>query len=254
MVTAKKVKDLLPAEAQARQQVIQKIIGIFEKNEYAPIVTPTFEPYDLLSKGLTKNLEHVSYKFFDHHGRMMILRPDITTQIARVVAKTMGDEKKPIRLYYSGDVYRAQDLAIGQENQFHQLGVELFNLPTPQGDKEILKIAEDVLKKLGLKNYELAVTDVRHIQKLSLSEKNALSEQDFVKLGRLPQKQDLLSVDLDYYTGLYFECYVPEVGYILGSGGRYDNLVGAFGEPKKAVGFAFDLHRLMVALTLQKVI
>jgi ATP phosphoribosyltransferase regulatory subunit len=254
MVASKKVKDLLPQEAQARQAVIQKITSIFEKYDYAPIVTPTFEPYELLNKGLTKKLEHVSYKFFDHHGRMMILRPDITTQVARVVAKTLAAEKKPIRLYYSGDVYRAQDLAIGQENQFHQLGVELFNLPAPQGDKEILQLAEDVLKKLGLKNYELAVTDVRDMQKLSAAQKSALQDQDFVRLGRLPEKQDLLAVDLDYYTGLYFECYVPEVGYVLGSGGRYDRLVEAFGEPKKAVGFAFDLHRLMVALTLQKVI
>jgi len=254
MVTTKKVKDLLPQEAQQRQKVIQTITSIFETHDYAPIVTPTFEPYELLSKGLTKTLDQVSYKFFDHHGRMMILRPDITTQVARVVASTMSTEKKPIRLYYSGDVYRAQQLAIGQENQFHQLGVELFNLPAPQGDKEILKIAEDVLKKLGLKKYELTATDVRQVQKLSLAEKTALYAQDFVKLNRLPEKQDLVAGDLDYYTGLYFECYVPEVGYILGSGGRYDNLVGAFGQPKKAVGFAFDLHRLMVALTLQKVI
>lgn len=254
MVSSKKVKDLLPSEVQQRQKIIQAIISVFEEHGYAQLVTPTFEPYEVLRKGLTENLDQIAYKFFDHHGKMMILRPDITTQIARVVAHNLHKEKKPLRYYYSGDVYRAKQLAIGQENQFHQLGIELFNLPAPQGDKEVLKIAEAALKKLGLKNYEIAKTDIQRLRKFSAQERKLLREQNFIELKRLPEKEDLLSVDMDYYTGLYFECFVPEVGYALGSGGRYDNLVGSFGEPRKAVGFAFDLHRLMVALTLQKVI
>jgi ATP phosphoribosyltransferase regulatory subunit len=61
-----------------------------------------------------------------------------------------------------------------------------------------------------------------------------------------------MSVDLDYYTGIYFECYVPDIGYILGSGGRYDKLTECFGLKRNAVGFAFDLDKIMQALAAQK--
>jgi ATP phosphoribosyltransferase regulatory subunit len=254
MPASKRIKDLLPNEVKLRQEVLKKITNIFEQNNYAQIVTPSFEPYEIISKGLSSNLAEVAYKFFDHYGRMMILRPDITTQLARVVAQTFNAEKAAIRLYYSGDVYRAKQMAIGEENQFHQIGIELFNVSGSAGDQEVIKIAEKCLTSLGLKNFEISRTNINEIKKLSKSQQEALLAQDFVAYGRLPEKQELIKVDIDYYTGLYFECFVPELGYAIGAGGRYDNLVSSFGKPKKAVGFAFDLHRLMVALKLQKVI
>ncbi len=53
--------------------------------------------------------------------------------------------------------------------------------------------------------------------------------------------------DLGYYTGAILEVYDPAVGHILGGGGRYDDLMGRFGRPLPAVGFALQLERLHIA-------
>lgn len=250
--TPKGVKDLLPKELKKRKKVISRIAQIFEGYGYEQIDTPTFELYSTLSKALPEDLKNNSFRFFDHDGKQMIMRPDITTSVARVVATRMKKVKGPIKLYYAGDVYRAKHPEIGQDNQFFQIGIELFDMSQAVADKEILTIVEKVLKEVGLKNYEIAKTSVDKIKKLKPAERIALRKQDFVALGRLPKRDELVSVDLDYYTGLYVECYVPEYGYILGSGGRYDNLTEKFGSKRNSVGFAFNLGRLMLALEAQQ--
>jgi ATP phosphoribosyltransferase regulatory subunit HisZ len=245
-------KDLLPPEVAARREVLQKIASLLERAGYAEIVTPTFEEYDRLSAGLPEHLKAAAYRFFDHRGAQIILRPDITTQIARVAGTRLRGQNGPLRFYYSGDVYRAAQLEIGQNQQFHQIGVELLGVSGARGDQEILQLAENVLRTIGLKNYRLEQTNAGRIQRLPAKQREALQRQDFAALGRLPRLSELLSVDLDYYTGLYFECFVPELGYILGSGGRYDNLCAAFGRQRPAVGFAFNLDKLLLALAAQK--
>lgn len=95
-------------------------------------------------------------------------------------------------------------------------------------------------------------TNVQKIHALPQEQQTALHNQDFVALGRLPSREELMSVDIEYYTGLYFECFIPEFGYVLGSGGRYDKLCGAFGRNMPAVGFAFNLDKIMMALDAQK--
>lgn len=248
----KTVRDIFPADVNIRRTVLAKITNILEQAGYAEIITPTFEKYETLKPGLPEHLLKTAYSFFDHHGVQMLLRPDITTQVARVVGTKMSAEKGPLRLYYSGDVYRAAGLEIGQHHQFHQIGVELFDVPGVRGEKEIIELAADALKAVGLKNFHIEKTDAGKINRLPSKTRAALRRQDFVALGRLPKMNELLSVDLDYYTGLYFECFVPELGYILGSGGRYDKLCSSFGRRRSAVGFAFHLDKLILALAAQK--
>ncbi|MDR1998287.1 MAG: ATP phosphoribosyltransferase regulatory subunit, partial [Candidatus Margulisbacteria bacterium] len=226
--------------------------GVLKTAGYVEIITPAFEEYETLSAGLPEHLKAVAYRFFDHTGKQLVLRPDITTQIARVAGTKLARQKGPLRLYYSGDVYRAAQLEIGQQHQFRQIGVELFDVPGARGEKEIIKLAETAMQAVGLRNYKIEQTNAGRLNRLPPKTRAALRRQDFVALGRLPRASELLAVDLDYYTGLYFECFVPEMGYILGSGGRYDNLCAVFGRRRAAVGFAFNLDRLLLALAAQK--
>jgi len=242
----------LPPDVAVRREILTKISKVIEAAGYAEIVTPAFEEYENISAGLPAHLRETAYRFFDQTGRQLILRPDITTQIARVVGAKLSRQKGPLRFYYSGDVYRTSQLEIGQHHQFHQIGVELFDVPGAKGEQEIIKLAKAALQAVGLQNYSLEQTNAGHIQRLPRRQQDALRHQDFVTLGRLPKISELLAVDLEYYTGLYFECFVPEMGYILGSGGRYDNLCAIFGRKRPAVGFAFNLDKLVLALNAQK--
>ncbi|GBR76055.1 ATP phosphoribosyltransferase regulatory subunit HisZ [Candidatus Termititenax persephonae] len=245
------IRDILPPDTGWRREILGKIVRVFERAGYAEIVTPTFEEYAVLSAGLPEHLQSASYRFFDHQGVQMVLRPDITTQIARVAATKLAKQKGPLRFYYSGDVYRVSGLEIGQNHQFHQIGVELFDVPGVSGEREILTLAEEIVRSVGLRDWRIEQTNAGKIQRLPAKQRAALQQQDFVTLGRLPRLSELLSVDLEYYTGLYFECFVPEMGYILGSGGRYDNLCAAFGRKRPAVGFAFNLDKLARVLAAQ---
>jgi ATP phosphoribosyltransferase regulatory subunit len=250
--TPKGVRDLLPEEMARQTKAIEKIRKIFEKNGYQRISTPTFELYDVLRKGLTPKLQEKTIKFIDRNGEFVALRPDMTTPISRVVATQMADVKGPIRLYYSDNVYRQQKLEAGQDKQFYQLGIELIGISGKAADLEVQKICKEVLKAVGLKNVCLDVTDVSKIKKLSPKKREAIAKQDYVSFGQLPKRDELLEIDIDYYTGSVFECYVPELGYPLGNGGRYDKLLGKYGKDKPAVGFAISLGRILLALELQK--
>jgi len=251
MQAVKLSRYLLPGEIAQRRIILDKITAVFVKYGYQEIITPAFEAFDELSPALPVALYEAAFRFFDHSGTQMILRPDIKTQVARIVSTRLKQEKGPLKLFYSGDVYRARQREIGQGNQFHQIGIELFDVG-PAGDKEVIKIMTECLKAVGLVNFSIEQTNVSKINSLPPDKKKALLAQDFVALGRLPNKEELLSVDIDYYTGLYFECFVPEMGYVLGSGGRYDNLCEKFGKSRKAVGFAFNLDKLIQALAKQK--
>jgi ATP phosphoribosyltransferase regulatory subunit HisZ len=250
--TPKGVRDVLPAEMARQAKVIEKIRGVFEKHGYARISTPTFELDEVLKIGLTAKLQEKTLKFLDKHGRLLALRPDMTTPIARVVATQMKNVKGPIRLYYSDNVYRQQKLEAGQDNQFYQLGVELIGVPGKRADAEVLAICKEALKAVGLRDVCLDVTDVSRIKKMPRKKQEALARQDYVSYGRLPARNELVEVDIDYYTGMVFECYVPELGYPLGTGGRYDNLLEKYGARKPAVGFALGLGRILLALDLQR--
>ena len=249
--TPQGVRDLLPEDVAQRSQIIQTIKDIFSQRNYQRIITPVLELYETLEKGLSPDLADRCIKFVDRDGQLMVLRPDMTTPIARVVASRMAAVTEPMRLYYIENVFRKQKPEAGYDKEFYQVGVELIGLPGESADSEILKLACDVLEGIGLRDVEIDTGHVDRLQGLSVEKKEALIAGDYVEFGELPSADNLVVKDFDYYSGMVFECYVPQIGYVLGGGGRYDNLVGKFGLERPAVGFAFNLEKLMLALKMQ---
>ena len=239
------VRDILPAETRKRLGVIKQLTSVFEDSGYEQILPPTLENYDYIKEAFPPSLDSEVLKFFGPEGLVLALRPDFTTSVARVVATRMKEITEPLRLFYSGDVYRVKKF--GSETQFHQIGLELINLPTAQGDKEILTLAEKAMEAIGINNYRIVKNNMEYLSQLSPEKKNSLHNLDFVSLGRLPKEDEVVPGDTDYYTGLYFEIYIEGIGYPIGSGGRYDTLLSNFGDTRNAVGFALNLSRIMDA-------
>ncbi|MFC1595664.1 ATP phosphoribosyltransferase regulatory subunit [Candidatus Margulisiibacteriota bacterium] len=250
--TPQGVRDLLPADVAKRNEVVDKINAVFEKYSYQRIVTPVLELYETLEKGLTPDMKKNSVKFIDRGGQLMVLRPDMTTPIARVVASRMKDAPGPIRLCYVENVFRSNKPGEGRDNEFCQIGIELIGLSGQEADDEVIKIARESLETIGLKNIEIDTGDLNRFKDFPDDKKEALVNGDYVSYGSLPDRDNLVVRDFNYYTGMIFECYVPEVGSLLGNGGRYDNLTGKFGVERPAVGFAFKLNQLMLALEAQR--
>ncbi len=96
------------------------------------------------------------FKFVDREtGRLLALRADITPQIARVVATRLRDEPKPVRLAYVASVFRDDSSPMARSRELHQAGVELIGLEKPEAEVEIIAMAIEGLRALGLHRFQI---------------------------------------------------------------------------------------------------
>src|SRR5215218_4942665 len=153
------VRDFLPRAAARRRSLAEKMMQVFEAWGYARVITPVFECADVLERGLGAGARAAAIRFVEPGtGEVVALRPDITPQVARVVATRLADVEGPIRLCYEGAVTRLAGEA-GQR-EILQAGIELVDLREPLGDAEVLAVAAAALAATRLPETRL---DVGHV-------------------------------------------------------------------------------------------
>jgi ATP phosphoribosyltransferase regulatory subunit len=146
----------LPDEAARKRHVEARLLDVFRRWGYREIVTPTFEYSDVLAMGTDVGVQENMFKFVDREtGRMLALRADITPQIARVVATRLRDEPKPVRLAYITNVFRYDEPQVSHYREFYQAGVELIGLDKPEAEVEVIAMAIEGLRALGLERFQL---------------------------------------------------------------------------------------------------
>src|SRR5687768_13173075 len=154
----KGVKIYLPDEAATKRVVEERLLGVFRRWGYREVVTPTYEYFDVLSKGTDHELQEGMFKMVDREsGRLLALRADITPQIARIVATRLRDEPKPLRLGYVTNVFRFDEPQVGRYREFYQAGVELIGLDKPEAEVEVLAMTVEGLSALGLRHFKIDV-------------------------------------------------------------------------------------------------
>jgi ATP phosphoribosyltransferase regulatory subunit len=132
---------------------------VFEAWGYARVITPVFECADVLERGMGAGARAAAIRFVEPGtGEVVALRPDITPQIARVVATRMAEIPGPIRLCYEGAVTRLAG-ELGQR-EILQAGIELVDAAEPEGDAEVLAVAAAALARIGLPDVRI---DVGHV-------------------------------------------------------------------------------------------
>lgn len=153
------VRDFLPRAAARRRALAGRVMDVFEAWGYARIITPVFECADVLERGLGDAARTAAIRFVEPGtGEIVALRPDITPQIARVVATRLAEVEGPIRLCYEGAVTRlAGDRG---QREILQAGIELIEAGEPAGDAEVLAVAAAVLTATQLPETRL---DVGHV-------------------------------------------------------------------------------------------
>ena|SRR3989338_3184334 len=148
----------LPEDAFLRRHAQEKILSTFFKWGYKEVLTPVFEYFDVLSPGISSRLTEKSYKFVDREsGKMMLLRPDITPQIARMVAGILTDEPKPLRLCYYGNVFRYEESHAGRDREMFQVGCELVGIESPEADAEVIAVASEAIKDFGITDFKIVI-------------------------------------------------------------------------------------------------
>ena len=310
------VNDVLPQECAVKKEIENTIWTVFASFGYKEVETPSFEYYDCYSGERGQITQETLYKFFDEQGRILALRPDFTTSIARMAATKAAGEITPARYMYTGSVYRAEHTEGVRNREITQSGIELIGSYSAKADAEVIAAAMEAVTALGIEDFSMEIGQVAFftglVEQLGLDEdtteklrasidsKNSPSIKNIVKnldiaedikqlmidlpylfggadiidradvsglnptskaaLDNLREIYNLLtlygfekyiSLDLgmlqsiDYYTGSIFKCYTHGVGFPIAAGGRYDNLMGGFGEAKGAVGCAMGINRIM---------
>ncbi len=306
-------RDVLPDEMRELRAMTDRIRAVFDRAGYGEVYTPALE-YESTFGRAEDAATRPAYRMFDEQGHVLVLRPDMTVPIARLVATRYPHAGSPLRLCYLAHAYRGVRPQRGQSREILQAGVELIGSPAPEGTAEALRVLCAALDAAGLQTYRVGLGDASLypalLEAVGVGGETAerlvgrLGAGDFVGLARdvealgiaRDESDLLLSVaqrrggaeilsglsgpvdaaaegmravhalleptvaeriifdlglvrSIGYYTGAVFQVYDPAYGVPIGSGGRYDELLGRFGRPLPAVGFALNVERVHIALT-----
>jgi len=151
-------KDILTNDANIQFEYGKKLLKNFDLWGYSFIEPPIIEYEKTLSDTKNKLLNKKTLSFFDPLTKEKVsLRPDITTQLARIAEDRLFGLPKPLRLCYFGDVFRADKPKLSSDRQFKQAGVEIIGSKNLLADLEIINLTLDSLKKINFKKISLDV-------------------------------------------------------------------------------------------------
>ncbi|HEV3158008.1 MAG TPA: ATP phosphoribosyltransferase regulatory subunit [Candidatus Baltobacteraceae bacterium] len=154
------VRDWLPDEL-ARKRALETILrGVFERWKYQEVQTPGLERYEVLEAGIGQNLSKQVFRLTDRSGSQLVLRPEMTMPIARLVSTRMREATLPLRLSYVQPVYRYEEPQEGRMREFTEAGLELIGTADADTDAESLFSAVEALDAVGLR---MVRYDINHV-------------------------------------------------------------------------------------------
>ncbi|NLC07583.1 MAG: ATP phosphoribosyltransferase regulatory subunit [Syntrophomonadaceae bacterium] len=186
-------RDLLPGEARRRRALENQMVTVFERWGYQEVATPTLEYFDTLAIDLGEEVGEELYRLLDRDGRLLVLRPDMTTPIARLVATRLRNQPLPLRLFYLANVFRYESPQAGRLREFGQAGVELIGSSGPEADAELIALAVEALRTAGLQEFQISLGEVQVIN--GLMEETNLPESVIRSLKRALTQKDLVGLE-----------------------------------------------------------
>ena len=198
----KGVNDLHAEDFEIKEQTIFQLKKLFKKYEYKQIQTPVFEYYDLFHEieGILNKDQMI--KLIDTDGKILVLRPDATIPIARMVAQNYKNAAPLQRFSYVTSIFRMnEDLQNIQSREFTQAGVELFGKNGVEADVEIISLAIQSLHEVGVSSFTIDIGQANFFKKLvdqidlPVEEMNGIQRlieyKNFAELKRTVDKLDI---------------------------------------------------------------
>ena len=166
MITKPKgTNDLYGLQAKKMNYINDVLTAVCEKYHYEFIRTPVFEASELFHRGVGEGSDIVrkeTYDFKDRGERDITLRPEGTAGVVRsyIENKMYGNDLQPIKLYYNEMMYRYERPQSGRLREFNQFGVEVLGCDDPFVDAEVISLAYNMFKLLGLKNIRVNINSL----------------------------------------------------------------------------------------------
>lgn len=149
------MEDTHSSQFEIKENIITGFKELCKGHGYRQILTPTLEYYDLFSEVNGTIHRDKMFKLIDGDGKILVLRPDVTTPIARMVATNFKEAKGYLKFSYTSNVFRINDEQCGNKREFTQAGVEYFGDDKPESDAEVIALAIKALLKCGLEDFTI---------------------------------------------------------------------------------------------------
>jgi histidyl-tRNA synthetase len=159
----KGTKDILPSEVGQWQNLEAKALKIFQQAGFQEIRTPIFEATELFARGVGDTTDIVNKEMytFEKSERSITLRPENTAGVVRAfIENGMHRLPSPVKLWYKGPMFRYERPQAGRQRQFHQVGVELFGIKEATADAEVISLALNYLKSIGLNDLDVEINSL----------------------------------------------------------------------------------------------
>ncbi len=191
LTAVKGMNDILPGESAKWEWLEATVRSLMSRYAYRNIRTPIVEPTALFVRGLgevTDIVEKEMYSFEDRlNGEALTLRPESTAGVVRAVVEHNMLYEGGKRLYYMGPMFRHERPQRGRYRQFHQIGAEVLGFQGPEIDAEVILLAHDLWKAIGLKDVRLELN--------SLGEPPERLAHRAALIAHLEKHQDVLDED-----------------------------------------------------------
>lgn len=171
-VTPVGFRDVMCEEALVREELSDRVRRCFADAGYLPIETPTLEVLDVMEAG--GHVPEAPFKFFDSHGDLLAMRPDVTMQVARMCATRMDSTTEPLRFRYTQRVFR-EKTAEAAARELTQCGAECIGATAAQSDVELVTLFAAALSACGLEKFKIALGSAGVLRDL-LAKSNASAE------------------------------------------------------------------------------
>lgn len=187
LITPEGTKDLLFGECIIRRKIENTLLDLFKSRGYSEMITPGLEFFDVFNMKSRYFPQETLYKMTDSKGRLLVMRPDSTMPIARVVATRLRDAELPLRLCYNQSVYRNESALKGRSDETVQAGIELIGSEMKMADLEVISTAVDSLNAFGLE-YSLEIGHIGVFK--ALADKLDASDRDKEKIRKLIENKN----------------------------------------------------------------
>ena len=193
LYTPEGTSDLLPKQCAEKMNIENAISDVFASFGYQVVEVPVIQFYDVYDTESGRIEQETMYKFFDREGRILVLRPDITTSVARMAATRLSDGVYPKRLYYCGKVFRYVDSYSSGQREFCQAGIELIGIKNDLADSEVIACAIESLMATGLEQFQIEIGQVEFFK--GILSQAGFDDDQAEQLRKLVDKKDSLAIE-----------------------------------------------------------
>ncbi len=245
--TPEGTRDRLFGECAERRQVQNRLTQLFDQRGYTEIMTPDVEFYDVFTLAGNSIPQESMLKLVDKSGKLLVMRPDSTTPIARVAATKLKDMVLPRRFYYSQCKYRSSSGNKGENGEMPQVGVELIGASGKKADLEMIVAAVDAIRCCQVEKFHVEIGHASifasFMQGLQLDEDTVETIRSLIEGKNFAALNDVLEKWADSPE----TSAVKRLAYLFGGAEVLDEAEQLLGRKDEAVEYLRELYEILNA-------